>query len=72
MVVALGVGPLGGLCLAAALGELLGDDGLPPGLEHIRAALQEQHPEDVLLELRGIHLAPEDVSSAEEVALQLG
>ena len=36
------------------------------------APLQEQHPEDVLLELRGIHLAAQDVRRREQVAFQLG
>ena len=35
------------------------------------APLQEQHPEDVLLELRGIHLPAQDVGGREEVALEL-
>jgi len=61
LVVALGVRPLLGLLARAPLPELLGDDLLAAGLEHVRAPLQEQHPEDVLLELRGIHLAPQDV-----------
>ena len=34
--------------------------------------LQEEHPEDVLLELGGIHLAAEDVRGREEVAFELG
>ena len=41
-------------------------------LEHVRAPLQEQHPEDVLLELRGIHLPAQDVGGGEEVAFELG
>ena len=40
-------------------------------LEDVRAALQEQHAEDVFLELRGLHLAAEDVGGGEEVALEL-
>ena len=38
-------------------------------LELVGAALQEQHPEDVLLELRGIHLPAQDVRRREQVAL---
>jgi hypothetical protein len=44
----------------------------PPLLEHVGAAFQEQHPEDVFLELGGIHLAAQDVGGFEQVALQLG
>ena len=51
--------------------DMLGDQPLPVGLELIGAALQEQHPEDVLLELRGIHLAAQDVRRREQVPLQL-
>jgi hypothetical protein len=40
-------------------------------LEHVGAALQEQHPEDVFLELGGIHLAAQDVGGLEQVAFQL-
>ena len=41
-------------------------------LEHVRAPLQEQHPEDVLLELGGIHLAAQDVGGREQMPLELG
>src|SRR4051794_14167014 len=40
--------------------------------ELIRAALQEQHPEDVLLELGGIHLPAKDVCGREQMPLELG
>ncbi len=36
--------------------------------EHIGAALEEQHPKDVFLELGGIHLAAQDVGGFEEMA----
>jgi len=72
LVEGLAVGSLEGFLLAAAPLDLLGDDLIPPLLEHIRAALQEQHPKDVFLELRGIHLAAQDVGRTEQVALQLG
>src|SRR5439155_19971002 len=32
------------------------------GFEDIGTALQEEHPEDEILELRGVHLAAQDVS----------
>ena len=35
-------------------------------------ALQEQHPEDVVLEFRGIHASPQDVCALPEERLQLG
>jgi alpha-methylacyl-CoA racemase len=41
-------------------------------VEHIGAALEEQHAEDVFLELRGIHLAAQYVGGFEEVAFELG
>ena len=49
-----------------------GDDLLPAGLELVGGLLQEEHPEDVFLELRGIHLAAKNVGGLEEVAFQLG
>ena len=36
------------------------------GLEDIRAALQEQHAEDVLFELGGVHLAAQDAGGGEQ------
>src|SRR6185369_13934434 len=60
------------LGLGSALLELLLEQLLVAGLEHVRAPLQEQHPEDVFLELRRIHLAAQDVSGGEEVAFELG
>jgi hypothetical protein len=38
-------------------------------VEDVGAALEEQHPEDVFLELGGVHLAAQDVGSFEEMAL---
>ncbi len=66
-----GVGPLASLLPAAAFGELLFKDPLPARLELVRAALQKEHAEDELLELRGVHLAAQDVRCAEEVTFQL-
>ena len=47
--------------------ELLLEDGLATGFELVGGPFQEQHPEDVFLELRGVHLAPEDVSGRKEM-----
>ena len=41
-------------------------------LEHVARPLQEQRAEDVLLELRGIHLPAQDVGGGEEVPFELG
>jgi len=62
------------LCLRqrAPLFLLGGDNFVVPGLEHIGAALQEQRAENLLLELRGIHLAAQDVGGREEVTFKLG
>ena len=65
------VGSSLGVLLAAALGELVGDDLLPLDLEHVARPLQEQHAEDVLLELGGIHLPAQDVGGGEEVPFEL-
>ena len=54
------------------LASSAGDDPLALVLELVGRALQEQHPEDVFLELGGIHLPAEDVRRREEVAFQLG
>jgi hypothetical protein len=61
-----------GLCLVLAALHFKTDDFLMPLIEYIRAALQEQHAEDVLLELGSIHLAAQNVGGLEEVAFQLG
>lgn len=55
-----------------ALGQFRCDYPLPFILELVGGTLQEQHPEDVLLELRGVHLPAEDVHGREEVAFELG
>ena len=46
-------------------------DPPPLLLEHITGPLQEQRPEDVLLELRRIHLPPQDVSSGKQMPFKL-
>jgi hypothetical protein len=60
------------LVLGLAPGELPGDDLLAARLEDVRAALHEQHAEDIFLGLRCIHLAAQNVRRAEEMALELG
>lgn len=51
--------------------NLLRDDLFAALVEHIGTALEEQHAEDVFLELRGVHLAAQDVGGLEQVAFQL-
>lgn len=62
--------PLGFLP-APALGEPLLDELLADHVELVGGPLQEEHPEDVLLELRGVHLAAEDVGRSEQMPLKL-
>ena len=62
-----GSGPVVGLLLPPRLEPF--EHPFPLGVEHVRRTLQEQHPEDVLLELGGIHLAPQDVRRREQMAL---
>lgn len=52
--------------------ELAGDDRLAFLFEDVGGPFQEQDSEDVLLELRGVHVASEDVSGGEEVTFELG
>jgi len=63
---------LGGLGLGPTLLEFLVQKILVAGLEHVRAPLQEQHAEDVFLELGGIHLTAQNVRGGEQVTLELG
>ena len=51
-----------------SLRKLVVDDLLPALRELVGAALEEQHAEDVFLELGGVHLAAQDVGGFEEVA----
>ena len=61
------------LILHHALLDLAADDPVVLGLEHIRTALQEQHPEDVILVGRGIQpFLPEAVSGGVEMTFELG
>src|SRR5664280_1868221 len=64
--------PLLSLLLAAPLGELVGDDPLPLGIELVGGILEEEHPEDELFVGGGLHGATQDVGRREEVALKLG
>lgn len=64
-------GELVGLILGTAALEFGCDEPFPLGLELVRGALKEQQPEDVLLELRRIHLAPQDVCGRQQMPLQL-
>ena len=48
--------------------QLSGDDLGMALVEHVRAAFEKQHPEDVFLELRGVHLAAQDVRGLEKVS----
>src|SRR5215213_2288656 len=57
-------GPLGallGLILWESAPQGAGDDLGAALLEDIRATLEEEHPEDVLLEFRCVHFAAQDV-----------
>lgn len=47
------------------------EDPLAASLKDIGGPLEEQHPEDVLFELRGIHLAAQDVGCGEEMSFEL-
>src|SRR5664280_1718772 len=64
--------PLLSLLLAAPLGELVGDDPLPLGIELVRGVLEEEHPEYELVVGGVLHGATQDVGRREEVALKLG
>jgi hypothetical protein len=65
------VGEVGRFLLRLALPSQVGDEGLAHRVELVGAALQEQHPEDVLLEIGCIHLAAQDVGRSEQVPFQL-
>ena len=53
------------------MGEFLPDAGALQ-LELVGKALEEEHPEDKFLELRGIHLAAQDVGGFEKKGFELG
>ena len=65
------LGDLSRSFLARASLYLFFDDLLFTFFEHIRTTFQEQHPEDVFLEFRGIHLAAQNVGGFEHVAFEL-
>ena len=44
----------------------------PFPVELVGQAFQEQHPEDELLELRGVHLTAQDVGGFEQEGFELG
>jgi hypothetical protein len=52
-------------------GQVLPDDLFAPLFKHIGAPLEEQHAKDGFLELRGVHLAAQDIGCREEVPLKL-
>ena len=54
------------------LGGVLGPQPFPVLLKLVVQPFQEQHPEDVFLVLRGIHVAPQDVARLEQLAFQPG
>ena len=60
-----------GLGFALASLQLLGNHLLIALFEYVGAAFEKQHAEDVFLELRGIHLAAQNVGGLEKVAFQL-
>ncbi len=51
--------------------ETFGAETAPLGVELIGEALDEEHPEDELLELRGVHFASQDVRGFEEKGFEL-
>ena len=59
------------LRLAASRCYLLTNDSFSLGFELVRRSLQEEHPKDVFLELRGIHLPAQDVCRREEMPFEL-
>ena len=65
------VGPLLSLLLRAALRELVLDDQPALLVEHIARPLQKQRAEDVFLELRRIHLPPQDVRGSKQMPFKL-
>ncbi|MCU0277315.1 MAG: hypothetical protein MUF33_07830 [Candidatus Nanopelagicales bacterium] len=61
------LGSLLSLRLGSATSQLVGDDLSLLGPELVGSVLQEQHPKDVLLVLRGLHGAAEHVSGSEQM-----
>ena len=65
------VGPLLRFRLTLTLVEPAFDNSTAFQLEHVASPFQEQDPEDVLLELRRIHLPPKNVGGSKKMALKL-
>ncbi|WPL17934.1 hypothetical protein Thiowin_02977 [Thiorhodovibrio winogradskyi] len=61
---------LPGLLLGAPQRPLLAQNAFTLLLEGIGTALEEQQAKDVFLELRGIHLAAQDVGGREQMPFQ--
>jgi hypothetical protein len=64
--------PLGGICLAAPLRELFGDDPLTLDVEHVGRSLEEECAKDVLLELRSVHLSAKNIRRRKQMPFKLG
>jgi hypothetical protein len=71
-VIGFGVRPLPRLLGASSARELFPDDLVVTLLEDVRAPLEEEHAEDELLVVGGVHLPAEDVRGLVEVPLELG
>ena len=57
---------------AQLLGLIPGAQRLPVAFELVAQPLEEEHAEDVLFVLRGVHVAAQDVAGLEEQAFQAG
>ena len=64
------VGPLECFLVGPPLRALLFNDPVALLLEHVRASLQEQDAENVLLELRSVHFTAKDVGCGEQMAFE--
>ena len=65
------VGSLLGFLFRTAPCDLVLDDQPPLLLENIASPLQEQSTKNVLLELRRVHLPPQDVGSSKKMPFKL-
>ncbi len=57
---------------AQILGPIPGAQRLPVAFELVAQPFEEEHAEDVLFVLRGVHVAAQDVAGLEEQAFQAG
>ena len=57
--------------LGAFSGEVLLNNPVVFFFKDIRAAFEEEHAEDIFLELRGVHLAAQDIGGREEMVFKL-